>query len=1278
MFHSKTWREILRGNPVSADHKPDALEMQVGEEEQDEAILTLETLATTGVKRRQIVDVATTGNITLSGEQTIDGVLTSGSRALVWQQSDPSQNGVYVTGSGAWTRIVGMDEASEFLWSAFEVRYGSTQKGFVYAVRDPVTTVGTDPVNFHMIGDNSMSAAAISASLAGAATKNPPVDPDYMGFGDSEAGGALKKFTFGQMAAWVWSKLGSLIAGGTGKTTPVDGDSLPISDSAASGASKRLTFANLKAWAKTYFDTQYQPLDADLTAIGGLTSAANKLPYFTGSGTAALADFTTAGRALIDDPSAASQRNTLGLGTAATTAATDYATAAQGALADTAVQPGDIGTAAAQDVGDFASAAQGALADTAVQPGDDIDDLAETSTAKIMTGAERTKLAGIEAGADVTDTANVAAAGALMDSEVASLSGVKTLVVPDDTTITAAAKSVLDDTTVGAMRDTLGLADVAATGAYSDLSGKPTLGTAAAEDATDFATAAQGVKADAADVSLAKWATLQRSRAEQSQAFASGLTGGNRLAIAVGSAAVSDELGGVWRLDGADAVGGSQKIAPRQEFAVEAGRVYRARFLFKRYVDPVDPSGHAIEVRIQNLNKNRASVSNAVITDLGSVVAADGVIAYEFTYAMESGQDYTCPSTTRYVVPHLQVYGGDHQTDVAVIQVTDVTDIITATAEVAGDLSDLTTVVDNLTTVVSNKVSTSRSVVGGGLATGGGPLTQDRTITVQKALDADVQTGTDDTKAVTPLALAPSLALKASVTQLDAAVDAEADARTAADELMQLRLPVSFYVSNPDLPEVVYLDADGYVSLPMAETRMFVSNPSIGAEEFVDADGAVAREGAPHWRFDEGTNNTSDPTLVVPADTRKMYGCIFRGQSLGQGKVDTLYSSAAEHPGVALMLDSGVMPLSVAPSGLADLVAGTVAGSDYEAPAVSAVNYVVGALEAKFGWSPPMVAMVANFGGQAYGNWMRGSSRWQETERLFNDFGRIALEQGYNPEILHLCLCAGEEDVTWGGTVDQIMGQILRTLQDHQDLAYETFGQTRKIICVLYSNNRAYYSGDIRLNTWQAAALQLAQTHPDRFVVCGATYAVEFNADEMDPNFNHPTVTGYRRLGTMFGRAMLASGFGSGWAPFRPTSARWLSATSIRIACATPAGANLAFDTSEDVIVVGTDDTDPNWIGTPAVANEATSRMGGFYLTDAAGQIGVTNVTVSGRNIDLTLDRAGVVGGTVVGYAVRGTYAGYGGPPESMARGLIRGDVAYTIADAADDYDRLLPFVLTI
>lgn len=103
--------------------------------------------------------------------------------------------------------------------------------------------------------------------------------------------------------------------------------------------------------------------------------------------------------AIADDPDAAAAGQVLpsdwneehvidGLGTAAEADVGDFATAAQGALADTAVQPADLapvatsgaygdltgkptlGTAAAAATSDFASAAQGAKADTALQPAD--------------------------------------------------------------------------------------------------------------------------------------------------------------------------------------------------------------------------------------------------------------------------------------------------------------------------------------------------------------------------------------------------------------------------------------------------------------------------------------------------------------------------------------------------------------------------------------------------------------------------------------------------------------------------------------------------------------------------------------------------------------------------------------------------------------------------------------------------------------------------------------------------------------------------------------------
>lgn len=56
-----------------------------------------------------------------------------------------------------------------------------------------------------------------------------------------------------------------------------------------------------------------QPLDTDLTAIAALTSAADKVPYSTGTGTWSLADFTAYGRSLVATANRAALMSLLGL-----------------------------------------------------------------------------------------------------------------------------------------------------------------------------------------------------------------------------------------------------------------------------------------------------------------------------------------------------------------------------------------------------------------------------------------------------------------------------------------------------------------------------------------------------------------------------------------------------------------------------------------------------------------------------------------------------------------------------------------------------------------------------------------------------------------------------------------------------------------------------------------------------------------------------------------------------------------------------------------------------
>lgn len=95
-----------------------------------------------------------------------------------------------------------------------------------------------------------------------------------------------------------------------------------------------------------YGDVGAQPVDATLTALAGVGTAANKLIYATGSDAFSTTDFTSAARSLLDDADVATMRTTLGLGSIATQAANSVTISGGSITGITDITVADGGTGA--------------------------------------------------------------------------------------------------------------------------------------------------------------------------------------------------------------------------------------------------------------------------------------------------------------------------------------------------------------------------------------------------------------------------------------------------------------------------------------------------------------------------------------------------------------------------------------------------------------------------------------------------------------------------------------------------------------------------------------------------------------------------------------------------------------------------------------------------------------------------------------------------------------------------------------------------------------------
>lgn len=265
---------------------------------QDAATKNYVDLAVQGLDPKQSVKAASTANIaTLSGAMTIDGVsLVAGDRVLVKDQTSSAQNGVYVVAASTWARAADMDAWGELVSAYLFVEQGTVNAdmGFLCTV-DPGGTLGTTPISFvqfsgagQIVGGAGLIKTGNSLDVVTASSARIVVNADSIDLATTGVGA------------------------GTYRSVAVD-------------TYGRVTAGSNPTTLSGYGITDAQPLDATLTALAGLATAADRLIYATGADAFALATFTAFGRSLVDDADAASARTTLGLGGLATQAANNVA-----------------------------------------------------------------------------------------------------------------------------------------------------------------------------------------------------------------------------------------------------------------------------------------------------------------------------------------------------------------------------------------------------------------------------------------------------------------------------------------------------------------------------------------------------------------------------------------------------------------------------------------------------------------------------------------------------------------------------------------------------------------------------------------------------------------------------------------------------------------------------------------------------------------------------------------------------------------------------------------
>lgn len=131
-----------------------------------------------GLTVKAAARVATTGAITLSGTQTIDGVaVIAADRVLVKDQVDATTNGIYACDAGAWTRTTDADSGTLLVTNSYIFVTAGTANfstGWIMTTPNPITIGSSNIVwalysSLGSIPASSITGQLISSQIANAA-----------------------------------------------------------------------------------------------------------------------------------------------------------------------------------------------------------------------------------------------------------------------------------------------------------------------------------------------------------------------------------------------------------------------------------------------------------------------------------------------------------------------------------------------------------------------------------------------------------------------------------------------------------------------------------------------------------------------------------------------------------------------------------------------------------------------------------------------------------------------------------------------------------------------------------------------------------------------------------------------------------------------------------------------------------------------------------------------------------------------------------------------------